>query len=213
MAEFHIKEEDYQRYGLDDSRCSVKRPTGLIKLSISKSEWNIEAKIRKSVLNRKIRWTFKKPLVVRQLFDRFLVHLSHEDIFKPSIMVVIPFSVLSKFETELLKEVAEKRYRKNADGDFYGVADECLCINACIPAEIAPDLISYEEKPENCYFKKQPKTKEEFELAVDAVLSAFTKNLRYGGKDIRVLKKIRANTRNLKLNVCQDDLCDYPNYE
>lgn len=209
MASFSTDSQDYKRYGLDDSRCSALRPVGSIQLTVESSKWIIVS-VHKWVFTRKIKWTFARPLLVRRLHDRFLLHFTHKDFFLPSLMLLIPFSVLNDGETKALNELSEKRHRKNVNGDFYGISEECGCIGVCSPLETAPNLIGYQEEPEGCYFKKQPQTEAEYELAIQAVLSAITDNLRYSGNDPNILGRIRAATRNIKLDFCQSDLCDYP---
>jgi hypothetical protein len=110
----------------------------------------------------------------------------------------------------MLAELAETRHPSNALGDFYAVASECICINACAPVVVAPDLIEYQSEPEGCYFVRQPETKAEIGRAIEAVLSAFVGNLRYGGADPMIIRRIRSVTCDLKLSHCQSDLCDYP---
>jgi hypothetical protein len=210
MAKFFTDKKDYQRYGLDDSRCSVQRPIGYVELSIVEAKWNIITESRKWGFNRNVKWNFSTPLYIRKLYDCFLLHFSYEDVFRPSLMLVVPFAVLSDAETKVVNELSEKRHPKNVDGNFYGKSDECSCIEACSPLEIAPDLIGYDNEPEGCYFIKQPQTEAEYDLAIQAVLSAFVGNLRYSGNNPDILERIRAATRNLELNFCQDDLCDCP---
>ena len=201
MIEFSIHSDDYRRYGLDDRRCSVRRPTGLVLFSIEPSCWRVATET--------IQWVFGSAPSVRKLHDCFLVHFTNEEILAPGLSLLIPLKALSKIEVEVLEGLSQKRHPGNSVGDFYGIASECGCIGACAPSVIAPELIGYQEQPEGCYFVRQPRTKVETDHAIEAVLGGMD-NLRYGGSNPNVIQRIRAGTRNVSLDFCQDDVCDYP---
>lgn len=214
MVKFSTNSAEYERYGLDDSRCGDERPIGFIQLIIGSSEWMVITEALESKFTGQTKWAFQHPLYVRRLHDRFLVHFTYnfslKDVYRPGIMLLVPFTVLTSAETEVLNKLSEKRHARNIEGDFYGISNECGCIQACTPLEIAPDLIGHQLEPEGCYFTKQPQTTDELKLAIEAVLNAFTHNLRYAGDDPNILRSIRTATRNPMLDFCQDDLCDYP---
>ncbi len=201
MATFPISENDYQRYGLDDPRCGAHRPIGHIKLHIEPSHWQILTETRK--------WKFDVPSLVRKLHDCFLLDWWSKEIFAPGLRLLIPFDSLSNFEISTLETLSERRCPQNAPGDFYGINSDCWCLEACAPIEIAPHLIGYQQEPEGCYFSRQPENGFEVEQAVEAVLASMGQ-LRYGGRDTSIIKRIRAATRNMKLGFCQDDVCDCP---
>ena len=82
-----------------------------------------------------------------------------------------------------------KRYRLNAKGPFYVEDGECL---ACMmPEYVAPELMGYDEDQGHCYFKRQPRTPEELERAIEAVASSDVGALRYAGEDPYVLERLR----------------------
>ncbi|HEY4311227.1 MAG TPA: hypothetical protein VGN12_17385 [Pirellulales bacterium] len=85
-----------------------------------------------------------------------------------------------------------RRYPMNAAGDFY-VLDQC-CITCGAPEHEAPDLMSHEEGPgayAHCYFKRQPETAAEEEQAVMAVVVGCCGAVRYGGRDPRIIARLR----------------------
>jgi hypothetical protein len=205
MAEFTIEAGDYERYGLDDPRCNALRPTGTVRLIREPDGWLIEAEGRW--------WSFARQPFVRKLHDRYRLSFYSEERWCTSLWLLAPFEAFSRGETEVLESLAEGKRPKNAPGDFYAVTSDCICIGACAPVEVAPDLMGYQEEPEGCYFARQPQTDEEVGRAIDAVLAAFVDNLRYGGSDPTILGRIRAATRNMTLDFCQDDLCDHPTPE
>lgn len=172
---------------------------------IGPEEWRIDEETRQ--------WVFPGPTWVHKLHDRFRLDFHPPGELDPSVMRLIPFDALSSDETRAVEALVEPRHPLNAPGDFYGVSSECSCFGACMPAEDTPELVGYQEQPEGCFFTRQPEGKQETDRAVEAVLLAFVENLRYGGSDPSVLSRIRAATRNLTLDFCQDDLCDYPREE
>jgi hypothetical protein len=80
---------------------------------------------------------------------------------------------------------------KNAPGDFY-IEDES-CINCDAPHHAAPDLIAYDEAGDypHCYFKRQPEAPDEVERAVMACVVSCVRAVRYGGKNPKILKRLR----------------------
>lgn len=84
----------------------------------------------------------------------------------------------------------QKRHRLNAPGPFYVV--DGICFQCCVPEGEAPGLMGHCTNPseQSCYFKKQPKTPEEFEKAIAAVNSSCIQALRYSGTDPGIIKKL-----------------------
>jgi hypothetical protein len=86
-------------------------------------------------------------------------------------------------------------------GDFYAVHGACILCGA--PQVEAPDLIAHNEADNGvCYFKKQPKTEEEIERAINAIAVSCISGLRYRGKDKAILKRLYEMG-------CADE-CDHP---
>ncbi|HKC63826.1 MAG TPA: ferredoxin [Pyrinomonadaceae bacterium] len=77
----------------------------------------------------------------------------------------------------------------NAEGDFYVERDTCLICMA--PEHEAPELMGYDEET-GCYFKRQPKTPEELDHAIEAVCVSCVAALRYAGDDPVILERLRA---------------------
>ena len=81
----------------------------------------------------------------------------------------------------------------NAPGPFYVMNDSCIACEA--PELEAPDLMSHEEiGPLGfycCYFKNQPKTPEELDRAILAVIVSCCGAVRYKGRDPQVLNWLR----------------------
>jgi hypothetical protein len=81
------------------------------------------------------------------------------------------------------------RYPENVKGDFY-VENE-VCINCGAPEAEAPDLIEHSKlEYGHCYFKKQPKSEDEIERAINAIAVSCISGLRYGGTDENILKRL-----------------------
>jgi hypothetical protein len=81
------------------------------------------------------------------------------------------------------------RYPENSQGDFY-VENE-VCINCGAPEAEAPDLIEHSKlEYGHCYFKKQPKSEDEIERAINAISVSCISGLRYGGTDEKILKRL-----------------------
>ena len=77
----------------------------------------------------------------------------------------------------------------NAEGDFYVVKDTCItCMN---PHQEAPELMGLDEAT-GCYFRRQPRTGEEIEHAVEAARVSCVEALRYSGDDPEILELLRA---------------------
>lgn len=97
-----------------------------------------------------------------------------------------------------------KRYHLNAEGPFYVEDGECLACMA--PEDTVPELMGFDEKHAHCYFKRQPKTPEELERAIEAVNVSDIEALRYAGEDPYVLERLSAH--------CCDALsCKWPRRE
>lgn len=61
-----------------------------------------------------------------------------------------------------------KQFQEREKGDFYVEYGVCTACGA--PQAEAPDLIDHSDKDwVHCYFKKQPKTDDEIERAVNAI--------------------------------------------
>lgn len=80
-----------------------------------------------------------------------------------------------------------KRHPLNADGDFFVEYDMCMACDA--PYSEAPELMAYDENM-HCYFKRQPKTPEELEHAINAVRVSCIEAVLYEGNDPDILRKI-----------------------
>jgi hypothetical protein len=74
-------------------------------------------------------------------------------------------------------------YEKNAVGDFCVLKG--FCISCGNPESQAPNLIEHDG--EQCFFKKQPTTKEEIEEAMKAFRVCCCGAYHYKGKDKKVL--------------------------
>lgn len=87
----------------------------------------------------------------------------------------------------------DQPHRMNAPGPFYVVNQDCMTCG--YPHVLAPDLMAWEMDSEgreaHCYFRKQPKTSQEIEQAVNAVKGSCCGALRYAGSDKKVLREIR----------------------
>ena len=82
-----------------------------------------------------------------------------------------------------------ERGKKNVEGAFYTIEDGCL---ACaLPEGEAPTLLSDDEGDYDTFFVRQPNTPEEVEAACCAIEVCCTEALRYGGKDKKVIARLR----------------------
>lgn len=81
-----------------------------------------------------------------------------------------------------------EKYPEGEQGDFYSIHGACITCGA--PEFEAPDLIAHSEKEYgHCYFKKQPKTPEELDRAINALAVSCIAGIRYGGKNEEILKR------------------------
>ncbi len=88
-----------------------------------------------------------------------------------------------------MSETKQERTPLNAEGDFYVLKDTCItCLS---PEHEAPELMGLDEAT-GCYFKRQPKTLEELEHAIEAVRASCVEALRYAGSDPEILERLRA---------------------
>jgi hypothetical protein len=82
-----------------------------------------------------------------------------------------------------------KHFPEGEREDFYVAYGVCTSCGA--PQAEAPDLIDHsEENLGHCYFKRQPKTDEEIDRAINAIAVSCISGLRYGGKDEKILKRL-----------------------
>jgi hypothetical protein len=71
-----------------------------------------------------------------------------------------------------------------------------LCIICGVPEHEAPDLIGFHEDPSgthsssHCFFRRQPETDEEVELAISAVAICCCGAYRYGGEDPGIIRRL-----------------------
>ena len=78
-------------------------------------------------------------------------------------------------------------YKLNAPGDFYVESNEC--ITCTMPELEAPSLIGSDESGgDHCFFKRQPRSVEEENLAIDALDVSCCGALRYSGKNKRIIR-------------------------
>jgi hypothetical protein len=75
----------------------------------------------------------------------------------------------------------------NGQGDFFVECDFCLSCDA--PRSEAPELMDYNEEG-NCYFKRQPRTPEEVDHAINAVWISCIEAVHYRGNDPEILAQI-----------------------
>jgi hypothetical protein len=83
-----------------------------------------------------------------------------------------------------------QRVPENAPGDFYVEAG--CCTSCCLPHGEAPELLNDPDEPfKECYFRRQPRTPEEVDRAVEAICVSEVCALRYGGTDPAIIDKLR----------------------
>ncbi len=92
-----------------------------------------------------------------------------------------------------------------AEGPFYTIADHCLFCEA--PHQVAPELLGWHQEPgpdggKHCLVRRQPVTPEELENLLSAFAASCLENIRYRGRDPRILRLLRA--RGLRR------ICDHP---
>jgi hypothetical protein len=98
---------------------------------------------------------------------------------------------------EALRKPRFDREPENVPGPFYVAKNQCITCLA--PVENAPDLMGFYEDPtgkgsSHCFFKKQPTTPQEIELAIKSVRVACCGSLRYCGTDETIIAKIQSET-------------------
>jgi hypothetical protein len=94
------------------------------------------------------------------------------------------FDIFNKSDNKL-----PKRFPEGEMGDVY--VEYGVCTSCGAPQAEAPDLIDHSANEwSHCYFKKQPKTEEEIERAINAIQVSCISGLRYGGKDEKILKRL-----------------------
>jgi hypothetical protein len=77
----------------------------------------------------------------------------------------------------------------NADGDFY--VEKGLCLACTAPEHEAPELMSHEDDY-HCYFKRQPRTPDEVDKAIRAVVVGCCGAVRYRGTDPTIIERVVA---------------------
>lgn len=94
-----------------------------------------------------------------------------------------------------------QRVPENAPGDFYVRADVCTC--CCIPHGEAPELLNeVNDIWKECFFRRQPRTPEEVERAINAISVSCVGGPRYGGSDQAIIRRLHEKG-------CGDQ-CDQP---
>ena len=85
--------------------------------------------------------------------------------------------------------MTKDRHIENSKGDFY--VERASCINCGAPHEEAPNLIGHSKIFDgHCFFKKQPQTDLEIEMAINAISVSCVGALRYGGTDQKIIKRL-----------------------
>jgi hypothetical protein len=96
---------------------------------------------------------------------------------------------------ETLRKQKFEREPQNVPGPFYVAKDQCII--CMLPHQMAPELIGFHQpQPDShadshCYFKRQPVTAREFDLAIQCVDHACCAALRYCGNDKTIIERIR----------------------
>ncbi|MDQ6770041.1 MAG: ferredoxin [Gemmatimonadota bacterium] len=84
---------------------------------------------------------------------------------------------------------APERFDKNAPGDWYTTATNCMACGA--PEAEAPELLARLEADNyDTYFLRQPETAEEVEQACRAAEVCCLSAIRYGGTDVRIIRRL-----------------------
>lgn len=89
-----------------------------------------------------------------------------------------------------------RRFLGNAPGPFYtlGEGSTADCLACGTPEAAAPELLaSAEGENANTYFLRQPSTPEEVEAACQACEVCCVSALRYGGRDLSIIKRLGNN--------------------
>lgn len=73
---------------------------------------------------------------------------------------------------------------------FTVTPEECIICRA--PELVAPELIGFDEVHSHCYWRRQPETPEEVNLAIEAVRACCCGNHRYEGEDESIRGRIEA---------------------
>ncbi len=92
-----------------------------------------------------------------------------------------------------------KRFPKNVPGAFYTVGHISQegtwcgqCLSCGVPEAEAPTLLApLEDGNSDTYFVRQPETEDEIEQACSAIEVCCADALRYGGKDPKILARLR----------------------
>jgi hypothetical protein len=92
-----------------------------------------------------------------------------------------------------------QRFPKNVAGPFYTLGDQredgtwCgQCLSCDIPEHEAPTLLApLSDENGDTYFVRQPETEEEVEQACLAIEVCCVEALRYGGRDPKILRRLR----------------------
>ena len=81
-----------------------------------------------------------------------------------------------------------RRLAKNAPGPFYTMGG---CLACDMPESKAPELLApLEGDNYETFFARQPRTTEEIEHACEALESCCVSDLRYGGKDRKIIERL-----------------------
>jgi hypothetical protein len=82
-----------------------------------------------------------------------------------------------------------QRVAENATGDFYVEAGYCM--RCCLPHGEAPELMNDPEiNFAECYFRRQPQTREEVEHAIQAIQVCEVASICYGGTDPAIIDRL-----------------------
>ena len=90
-----------------------------------------------------------------------------------------------------------KPHHLNAPGPFFVEKDQCIACRA--PENEAPELMSFDEQGESCYFHRQPQSPEEIEHAIQAVWVACCDVVHYDGDDPKILVRLRTLNEGVRL--------------
>jgi hypothetical protein len=88
---------------------------------------------------------------------------------------------------EVIAQAQHRRYPLNVAGDFY--VEDGACMACTAPTEEAPDLMAFTPDM-HCYFKRQPATAQETEQAILAVVVSSCGQVKYGGCDPAILRRL-----------------------